>query len=178
MVEKAGMTDCQVEKPFPHKKFVEICSQAESWRAEACRRAECSFVNLWGFPGCARGKEPACQCTRHKRCWFDLWVRKIPWRRKWLPTPVFLPGEFHGLWGLARVTKLSTTEQLTLSLFSPHIPYAPASLDLASSTSYHHPSLSSVSEFSHPSQAAQSTSQPPFTWPVLMSGASWGLDHN
>ena len=96
MVEKAGMTDCQVEKPFPHKKFVEICSQAESWRAEACRRAECSFVNLWGFPGCARGKEPACQCTRHKRCWFDLWVRKIPWRRKWLPTPVFLPGEFHG----------------------------------------------------------------------------------
>ena len=27
---------------------------------------------------------------------FDAWVRKIPWRREWLPTPVFLPGEFHG----------------------------------------------------------------------------------
>ena len=27
---------------------------------------------------------------------FDPWVRKIPWRSKWLPTPVFLPGEFHG----------------------------------------------------------------------------------
>ena len=27
---------------------------------------------------------------------FDSWVRKIPWRRKWQPTPVFLPGEFHG----------------------------------------------------------------------------------
>ena len=27
---------------------------------------------------------------------FNLWVRKIPWRREWLPTPVFLPGEFHG----------------------------------------------------------------------------------
>ena len=26
---------------------------------------------------------------------FDPWVRKIPWRREWLPTPVFLPGEFH-----------------------------------------------------------------------------------
>ena len=26
---------------------------------------------------------------------FDLWVRKIPWRREWLPTQVFLPGEFH-----------------------------------------------------------------------------------
>ena len=27
---------------------------------------------------------------------FDPWVRKIPWRRKWQPTPVFLPGESHG----------------------------------------------------------------------------------
>ena len=27
---------------------------------------------------------------------FDPWMGKIPWRREWLPTPVFLPGEFHG----------------------------------------------------------------------------------
>ena len=27
---------------------------------------------------------------------FDPWVRKIPWKREWLPTPVFLPGEHHG----------------------------------------------------------------------------------
>ena len=27
---------------------------------------------------------------------FNPWVGKIPWRREWLPTPVFLPGEFHG----------------------------------------------------------------------------------
>jgi len=27
---------------------------------------------------------------------FDPWVRKIPWRRIWQPTPVFLPGKFHG----------------------------------------------------------------------------------
>ena len=27
---------------------------------------------------------------------FDLWVVKVPWRREWLPIPVFLPGEFHG----------------------------------------------------------------------------------
>ena len=27
---------------------------------------------------------------------FDPWVGKIPWRREWLPTPVFLPGKFHG----------------------------------------------------------------------------------
>ena len=31
-----------------------------------------------------------------QRCKFDLWVWKIPWRRAWQPTPVFLPGESHG----------------------------------------------------------------------------------
>ena len=39
------------------------------------------------------GKEPACQSRRYKRCWFDPWVGKIPWRRPWQPTPVFLPRE-------------------------------------------------------------------------------------
>ena len=33
---------------------------------------------------------------RHKRCSFDPWVRKIPWRRAWQPTSVVLPGEWHG----------------------------------------------------------------------------------
>ena len=32
---------------------------------------------------------------------FDPWVRKIPWSRKWQPTPVFLLGEFHGQRSLA-----------------------------------------------------------------------------
>ena len=31
-----------------------------------------------------------------RETWFDPWVGKIPWRRKWQPTSVFLPGEFHG----------------------------------------------------------------------------------
>ena len=31
------------------------------------------------------------QCRRHRRCGFNPWVGKIPWRRKWQPTPVFLP---------------------------------------------------------------------------------------
>ena len=38
------------------------------------------------------GKESACQC---RRCRFHPWVGKIPWRRKWQPTPVFLPGKSH-----------------------------------------------------------------------------------
>ena len=48
-----------------------------------------------GFPGGASGKELACQCSRRKRCRFDPWARKIPWRRAWQPTPVFLPRESH-----------------------------------------------------------------------------------
>ena len=50
----------------------------------------------WGFPGGSRSKEPASQCRRHKWHGFDPWIRKIPWRRPWQPTPVFLPGESHG----------------------------------------------------------------------------------
>ena len=46
-----------------------------------------------GFPGGASSKESVCQCRRCKRWRFDPWVRKIPWSRKWQPTPVFLPGK-------------------------------------------------------------------------------------
>ena len=46
-------------------------------------------------------------CLKCGRSVFDSWVGKIPWRKAWQPTPVFLPGEFHGqrslvgysLWG-------------------------------------------------------------------------------
>ena len=44
-----------------------------------------------GLPGGTSGKEPACQCRRHKRVEFDTRVGKIPWRKAWQPTPVFLP---------------------------------------------------------------------------------------
>ena len=35
-------------------------------------------------------------CLEYRRPGLDPWVGKIPWRRKWQPTPVLLPGEFHG----------------------------------------------------------------------------------
>ena len=46
-----------------------------------------------------RGKRICLQCRRCKRCQrcrFDPWVGKIPWRRKWQPTPVFLLRKCHG----------------------------------------------------------------------------------
>ena len=59
-----------------------------------------SFIMIYfiynGFPGGTSGRELAYQCRRHNRCTFDPWVGKIPWRRLWQPTPVFLPGESHG----------------------------------------------------------------------------------
>ena len=48
-----------------------------------------------GYPGGNSGKEPVCQWGRHKRCRLSPWVGKIPWRRAWQPTPVFLPGKSH-----------------------------------------------------------------------------------
>ena len=61
------------------------------------------FFFFFGCAGssCASDKEPVCQCRRHKRHGFNSWIRKSPWRRKWQPTPVFLPGEFHGQKNLA-----------------------------------------------------------------------------
>ena len=70
------------------------------------------------------GKESACQC---RRCQFDLWVRKIPWRKKWQPPPVFLPGKPHGQrslagyspWGCKRVRHdLAAKQQQKSSLSS------------------------------------------------------------
>ena len=45
------------------------------------------------FPGGTSGKEPSCQHRRPKRHRFDPQVRKVPWRRSWQPTPVFLSRE-------------------------------------------------------------------------------------
>ena len=73
-----------------------------------------------GLPGGSVSKESACNAGDHPQCrrpGFDPWVGKIPWRRKWQPIPVFLPGKSHkqrslvgcSPWGLK---ELETTERL------------------------------------------------------------------
>ena len=68
------------------------------------RRVQLMLRKLWAiflglkneiksFPGGANGKKPAFPGKRHR---FDPWIRKIPCRKAWQPTPVFLPGESHG----------------------------------------------------------------------------------
>ena len=63
-----------------------------------------------GVPGGTSDREPTCLCRRHRRCRLDPWVGKIPWRRAWPPTPVFLPGEFHGQRSLVAYTVHGVTK--------------------------------------------------------------------
>ena len=65
-------------------------------------------------PGGSEVKASACNVGRPG---FDPWVGKIPWRTKWQPTPVFLPGESHGRRSLVGCSpwgckESDTTEQL------------------------------------------------------------------
>ena len=77
----------------------------------------------WASQGGTSGKEATCQYRRHRRHRFDPWVRKIPWRRARQPTPVFLPGDFHGQRSLAGytvhgATGLDTTEHARIPAHS------------------------------------------------------------
>ena len=50
------------------------------------------------IPWWLSGKESTCQCRRRG---LNSWIGKIPWRRKWQPPLIFLPGKFHGQRSLA-----------------------------------------------------------------------------
>ena len=85
----------------------------------------------FGFTsGGTSGKEPSCQCRRLKRHGFNLWVSKIPWSRKWEPTPVF-----HGQRSLTSYNPWGCKQLDTTSPLSAHTPlpwefFAPARLML------------------------------------------------
>ena len=86
-------------------------------------RQQCwSGVPLPSPPYGASGKEPTCQHRRRKRHGYDPWVRKIPWRRKWQPTPICLPGQSHGQWRLAATVHGVTKSQTRLKQLSMHTP--------------------------------------------------------
>ena len=73
------------------------------------------------IPGGTSSKESICQCRRHKKLEFDPWVRNIPWKREWQPTPIYLPGKSHGQrslvgYSLWACKELDMTKRLTLPL--------------------------------------------------------------
>ena len=87
-------------RPFPSRWGLRD-SLSDCWEPSPQIKASLLFLNFLKsalrmmsvFPGGSDGKESACQCRRSR---FDPWMRMIPWRREWLPTSVFLPGESHG----------------------------------------------------------------------------------
>ena len=106
-----------------------------------------------GFSGGTSGKESACQCRRHKRCRFNPWVRKIPWRRERLPALVLLPGESRGQrrlvgsspWGHK---ESDTTERLS-TLFGEKPPVAGEYFRISHWTSMLNPYSHSANTQSH-----------------------------
>ena len=101
--------------------FVSRTSQQPCWTSF---KSHCSL--RWHS-----GRQSACQCRRCKRLGFDPWAGKIPWSRKWQPTPGFLPGKSHGqrsLAGYSRTEKPSRLQSDTTehthnwdASYQPHI---------------------------------------------------------
>ena len=87
------------------------------------------------FLGGSVVKESACQCWRCSRHKFNPWIRKILWRRKWQPTPVFLPGESYGQrslvgcssWGCKESNRTEQVSTHTCKMNSPSIIQLPSS---------------------------------------------------
>ena len=76
-------------------------------------------LGLFGWLG---SKESTSQCRRLRRCGFDPWVGKVPWRRKWQSTPIFFPAKSNnlscrGTWratvhGVAKESDMTEHEQM------------------------------------------------------------------
>ena len=82
-------------------KLWEMVRDREAWRATVHGVAKCRTWQVTQHHGGARGKEFTRQCRRCKRHSFDPWIGKISWRRKWQPSPTFLPRKSHGQRNLA-----------------------------------------------------------------------------
>ena len=100
--------------PSPLGASVSQSVQWRDWQGESeCSAPLCHFMLLWiaRLPWWLSKRI----CLQRRRPRFDFWVRKILWRREWLPTPVFLPRNSHGQrsragyspWGCKELTWLS-----------------------------------------------------------------------
>ena len=88
------------------------CNESR-WATDYIQIQEVPQLPMW-----LSGEEPA-----YRRLRFDPWVRKIPWRRKWQPTPVFLPGESHGQRSLAVYSPWGCKETWLKQISLQWLPY-------------------------------------------------------
>ena len=117
-----------------------VCEREEMFSIKSSKVSKCHIIltlivrlSLWWHSH----KESASQHRRHKRCVFNLWVGKILCRRKWQPTPEFLPGKFHGQRTLAGYSPWGHQEPDTTEQLSTHTHILNASLKM--STGYQYP---------------------------------------
>ena len=99
------------------------CHNMKLWNQTWGGKMKITDMNFFLLPlsvGGDSNKELTCQCKRFKRCGCNPWVGKIPWRRKWQPTSLFLPGEFHGQRSLAAITHGVAKSQTWLKWPSMH----------------------------------------------------------
>ena len=110
----ASSFDTHTQSPYPCDYYLQF-SQAIT------NTNTLNWYHSDRLPRWLSGKESTCQYRRPR---FNLWVGKIPWRRKWQPAPVFLPGQPHGKKSLAayspschkRVRHDLATKQQSLTL--------------------------------------------------------------
>ena len=126
MSVKSSSSLLQYPSIISHEKYIGWISNQNGtfsiWTSVLCSLfCFCVFsdisVGYWRLPWWLRWQRI---CLQRRRCGFNPWVRKIPWRREWLPTQVFLPGKSHtqrslegySPWGCK---ESDTAERLTLS---------------------------------------------------------------
>ena len=89
---------CPLFLPLQKCLILSFCGAALGPQEEVQRNCPCGTEGTQAhcIPGGTSGKEPICRCRRLKSRRFNPWVGKIPGKRAWQLTAVFLPGESHG----------------------------------------------------------------------------------
>ena len=96
-------------------------SRPEYWSVAIPFSKGSSQPRDWTQVSLSAGRFFTSWATRGRRLGFDSWIGKIPWRRERLPTPVFWPRKFHGLYSPWGCKESDTTEQLSLCLLTAEI---------------------------------------------------------
>ena len=107
---------CVQQQKILHATTETWCSQIN----KQLKKLRCSGYQIFGLPLWLSYLRICLQCGRPG---FDPWVRKIPWRRERLPTPVFGPGEFHGLYSPWGHKESGITKWLSLTCLLTRVKY-------------------------------------------------------